>query len=131
MFILEDISYGEFTSQEMYGWELPSRAKHFSEPHDLYFGSIWGSAAKWCYIGEYQTDIIVTNGCHRCRIQKGKEVFLADLLAFLNTEAWAIQMRSLARGSDGLAEISSSDAKNIVVPLLSESERKGKQSNPL
>ncbi|WP_426876474.1 N-6 DNA methylase [Glaesserella parasuis] len=124
---LEDISYGDFTSQEMYGWELPSRAKHFAEPHDLYFGSIWGSAAKWCYIGEYQTDIIVTNGCHRCRIQKGKEVFLADLLAFLNTEAWAIQMRSLARGSDGLAEISSNDAKNIVVPLLSESERKAIQ----
>lgn len=121
---LEDISYGEFTSQEMYGWELPSRAKHFAEPNDLYFGAIWGSAAKWCYIGEYQTDIIVTNGCHRCRLQKGKEMFLADLLAFLNTEAWAIQMRSLARGSDGLAEISASDAKNIVIPLLSESERK-------
>ena len=32
-------------------------------------------------------------------------------------------MRASSRGSDGLAEISEDDAKNILVPLLSEEQR--------
>lgn len=120
---LDDISYGEFGSNEMYGWQLPSRAKHFAEHGDLYFGSIWGSVAKWCYIGLAHNGYVVTNGCHRCRFKDGMEKYLPDLLSFLNTEAWAIQMRSLARGSDGLAEISSLDASNILIPILSNEER--------
>ena len=51
------------------------------------------------------------------------EQYLPDLLCFLNSEAWAVQMRSLARGSDGLAEISSLDAANILIPILSKDER--------
>ncbi len=121
---IENISYGEFSSNEMYGWQLPSRAKHLAEFGDLFFGSIWGSASKWCYIGEVHENYVFTNGCHRCRIKKDKEHYLVDLLAFLNTEAWAVQMRSMARGSDGLAEISILDAKEILIPLIKDSERK-------
>ena len=41
----------------------------------------------------------------------------------MNTEGWGVQMRASSRGSDGLAEISEDDAKNILVPLLSEEQR--------
>lgn len=115
---IADISFGEFISHELYGWQLPSRAKHFAENGDIYFGSIWGSVSKWCYIGQGYSNYVVTNGCHRCRMKEGQEHYLLDLIAYMNTEGWSVQMRSFARGSDGLAEISIDDAKNVIIPLI-------------
>lgn len=121
---IQKIGYGEFSSDEMMGWELPSRARHFAENGDIFFGSIWGSAAKWFITPRDENNLVVTNGCFRCHIKKGKEQFLPDLLAYLNSEGWAVQMRSIARGSDGLAEICEEDAKEVVIPCLSDANRK-------
>ena len=107
----------------MRGWELPDRAKHFCEPNDIYIGSIWGSAVKWCYIPNNISNVVVTNGCFRCRIKPEKTKYLPDLLAYFNSEGWGVQMRSFARGSDGLAEICEVDAKKVIIPLLSDSIR--------
>lgn len=120
---LQDISYGEYYSTELRGWQLPSRAKHLAEEGDIYFGSIWGSVAKWCYIGTSKESLIVTNGCHRCRIKKDMEEHLLDLLVYMNTEGWATQLRAMARGSDGLAEVTVDDAKKVIIPILSKDER--------
>ena len=116
---IQDIGQGDFNSHELKGWELPSRAKHFAESGDIYFGSIWGSATKWCYIPENVENVVVTNGCFRCRIKESKVSYLPDLLAYMNSEGWGVQMRSLSRGSDGLAEICKEDASSIIIPLLS------------
>ena len=121
---IQDIGHGEFYSKELRGWELPSRARHFAEEGDIYFGSIWGSAVKWCYISEKDKNVVITNGCFRARMKKGKEKYLADVLTYLNSEGWAVQMRAFSRGSDGLAEICEEDAKNVFVPVLSDDERK-------
>lgn len=107
----------------MRGWELPSRAKHFASAGDIYIGSIWGSAIKWCYIPQNANNIVVTNGCFHCRVKKGMEQYTTDLLAYLNSEGWGVQMRAFARGSDGLAEICEEDAKNVIIPLLSDDIR--------
>lgn len=115
---IADIGYGDFNSRKMRGWELPSRGRHFTENGDIYFGSIWGSVAKWCYVGEGYKNHVVTNGCHRCRIKHGKEKYLTDLIAYMNTEGWATQLRSLARGSDGLAEVIPEDARGVVIPKI-------------
>ncbi len=120
---IQNIGYGDFYAKELRGWELPSRAKHFAEENDIYIGSIWGSAVKWCYIPKGGNNIVVTNGCFRCRIKEGMEIYLTDLLAYLNSEGWSVQMRSFARGSDGLAEICEEDAKKVLIPLLSEEVR--------
>lgn len=120
---IQNIGYGDFYAKELRGWELPSRAKHFAEENDIYIGSILGSAVKWCYIPKGGNNIVVTNGCFRCRIKEGMEIYLTDLLAYLNSEGWAVQMRSFARGSDGLAEICEEDAKKVLIPLLSEEVR--------
>lgn len=120
---IQDIVKGDYAAKEMRGWELPSRAKHFCEPHDIYFGSIWGSTTKWCYIPENAKDVVVTNGCFRCRIKADKQQYLTDLLAYMNSEGWAVQLRSFARGSDGLAEISELDAKQVIIPILSTEAR--------
>ncbi len=117
---LQNIGYGEYSFEEMKGWELPSRARHFAEEGDIYFGSIWGSVAKWCYIGKGVDSIVVTNGCHRCRIKKEMEGYLIDLVAYMNTEGWATQMRSFARGSDGLAEVSIDDVKQVIIPIIED-----------
>ena len=81
---LGNMGYGNYFSEEMKGWELPSRAKHLSKGGDLYFGSIWGSAVKWCYISDDETNIIVTNGCFRVRMKEGEEKYLPDILCYLN-----------------------------------------------
>ena len=121
---IQDIGFGDYHSKEIRGWELPSRAKHFSEADDIYIGSIWGSAVKWCYIPQGVANVVVTNGCFRCRIKPGMEKYTTDLLAYLNSEGWGVQMRSFARGSDGLAEICEDDAKKVIIPLLTDTIRK-------
>jgi len=122
---LRDIGYGDYYSSDLRGWELPQRARHFAEPDDIFFGSIWGSAVKWCYISNESNNVVVTNGCYRCRIKADKEEFLPDLLFYLNSEGWGVQMRAFARGSDGLAEISVEDAKKVIIPLLDDDIREG------
>lgn len=120
---LQDIGFGDFYSKELRGWELPSRAKHFAEADDIYIGSIWGSAVKWCYIPRSSINVVVTNGCFRCRVKPEMAAYTVDLLAYLNSEGWGVQMRSFSRGSDGLAEICEADAKQVVIPLLSDQLR--------
>ena len=120
---LQDIVQGDFSYVELRGWELPDRAKHFAEFGDIYIGSIWGSVSKWCVIPKDLDNIVVTNGCLRCRIKTTMTKYMCDFLTYLNTEGWAVQMRSLARGSDGLAEISEEDVYNIVIPKLSDKVR--------
>lgn len=120
---IQDIGYGDFHHKEVRGWELPSRAKHFAAPEDIYIGAIWGSARKWCYIPKNVHNVVVTNGCFRCRIKKGMEKYEPDLLAYLNSEGWGVQMRSISRGSDGLAEICEEDAGKVIIPELSDEIR--------
>ena len=120
---IQDIGQGDFNYHEMKGWELPSRARHFAEPDDIYFGSIWGSAIKWCYIPKNTDNIVVTNGCFRCRMKYDQIHLLPDLLAYMNSEGWGVQMRSFSRGSDGLAEICQEDAAKVIIPLLSDEVR--------
>ena len=48
---------------------------------------------------------------------------MPDLLAYMNSEGWAVQMRSMSRGSDGLAEICEEDASQIIIPTLSSKVR--------
>lgn len=120
---IQDIGQGDFSFHEMRGWELPSRAKHFAEPDDIYFGSIWGSAIKWCYVPKNVDNIVVTNGCFRCRMKADKINYLPDLLAYMNSEGWAVQMRSFSRGSDGLAEICEEDAAKVIIPVLDDDVR--------
>ena len=51
------------------------------------------------------------------------EQYTADLLAYLNSEGWGVQMRAFARGSDGLAEICEDDVKKVIIPLLTDTIR--------
>jgi len=120
---IQDIGFGSYYSNKLRGWELPSRARHFAESYDIFFGSIWGSATKWCFIPKACNNIVVTNGCFRCRMKPNMMKYLPDLLSYLNNEGWGVQMRAFARGSDGLAEISEADAKMVIIPLLKDMPR--------
>lgn len=117
---IQDIGFCDYHSKEILGWELPSRARHFSEADDIYIGAIRGNAVKWCYIPQGVTNVVVTNGCFRCRVKPRMEKYTADLLAYLNSEGWGMHMRSFARGSDGLAEICEDDVKKVIIPLLTD-----------
>jgi type I restriction enzyme M protein len=120
---IQNIGQGDYRSEELRGWELPQRAKHFAEEGDIFVGSIWASVQKWCLIPQGVSGAIVTSGCHRLRMKTGEEAKIYDLAGFLCSEAYAAQMRGLARGSDGLAEITVDDAASVLVPILSDIER--------
>ena len=107
---------GVYTSTRIRGWELPSRARHEANPGDIFVGSIWSSVRTWFLAGE--PDLIVTNGFHRLRLTDPDVVL--DLVAGLCTEAYAVQMRGLARGSDGLAEITADDLRDVVLPRITD-----------
>lgn len=117
---IQDIGYGDYRTTELKGWELPQRAKHLAEPGDIYVGSVWGSVAKWFIADSVTTNCVVTNGCYRFRVKPGKEERLVDLVAFLCSEGYAIQMRALARGSDGLAEVHELDLRRVLIPITSD-----------
>lgn len=121
---LETMGIGEYSDVEHRGWELPARAKHHAEPGDIYVGAIWGSVSKWFLAGANAKNIVVTNGCHRLRVKPGHESFLVDLVAGLCSEAYAVQMRAFARGSDGLAEVHPDDAADVLLPITDDQSRR-------
>lgn len=120
---ISHITSGFFEPTTMKGWELPSRAKHLAEPGDFFFGSIWSSVRKWCLMPDGEDNLLVTNGCMRGHMKTGCEQYLVDLVSYMTTESWASQMRALATGSDGLAEISAEAVKQMVIPLLDDESR--------
>ncbi len=121
---IQNIGHGDYEAIHCRGWELPDRAKHFAEADDIYIGSIWSSVTKWCLIPGNANNVVVTNGCHRLRVKPGMKMYLSDIVAFLCTEAYAVQMRAFARGSDGLAEVTEDDVSRVIVPELSKVARK-------
>ena len=121
---IDDIEIGEFIWSNLRGWELPDRAKHFAEPGDLFVGSIWSSVEKWFICPEDATNLLVTNGCHRLVMKDGTAADdLIDLVAGLCSDAYGTQMRALARGSDGLAEVSQEDMREVILPRLTAAQR--------
>ena len=89
---------------------------------DIFIGSVWGSVEKWCLIANDDHDYVVTNGCHRFRIKDGNENLLLDLVSFFCTNSFTTQMRALARGSDGLAEVTIEDTKEVLVPKITDNK---------
>lgn len=117
---LSNVETGSYRAESLRGWQLPARAKHLTEPGDFYVGAVWGSVRKWFVVGDSDTDVIATNGMHRIRLKPGHSDLALDLVAGLCSEAYAIQMRGSARGSDGLAEIRPEDAANVILPKLTD-----------
>jgi type I restriction enzyme M protein len=111
---IKDVEVGTHRWVTKRGWDLPDRAQHHAELGDIYIGSIRNSVRKWFLVGAGADQLIVTNGMHRMRLKPGFEDYLLDLAVGLSSEAYRVQMRGLARGADGLAEISIEDAATVL-----------------
>jgi type I restriction enzyme M protein len=119
---LSNVNGMAYEYQELHGWQLPSRAKHKLEKRDILIGSVWGSVGKWFVAGPEADDgkLIATNGFYRLKVKAGKEHLLPDLVFALSSEFYRVQMRALATGSDGLAEIPVEDLRLILIPALKD-----------
>jgi type I restriction enzyme M protein len=111
---------GTYSPEELRGWQLPERARHVAQSGDLFIASIWSSVRKWALVGNDDQDLLFTNGCHQVRLKAGCEEFLLDVVAGLARGSYAVQMRALARGSDGLAEINEADASEVLFARVSD-----------
>ena len=122
---IDNITAGDFKVNTLRGWQLPARARHLASPLDVFVGGIWSSVTKWCLIGKNSPkNLVVTNGCHRLRVKPGMDKYLIDVCIFFCSESYATQMRALARGSDGLAEIHEDDLNQVIVPLTADAKQK-------
>lgn len=119
---IQDIWDGGFTSSVLKGWQLPSRARHRVSSGDIFAGKIWNSVGKWFMAGGNTDDLIVTNGCYRLRIKPEKKDLLPDLVLGMCSEAYRVQMRGFATGSDGLAEIVEEDCLDVILPKIKTDE---------
>jgi len=123
---IEPIGIGEYDFEEMRGWQLPQRARLPAVAGDFYVAHLWSSAGKWFRAPRDCEDTLVTNGCAHFRLRSGADHLLPDLVVGLSSESFCIQLRALATGSDGLAEISDDDMLSIVLPKISDSEARVK-----
>jgi type I restriction enzyme M protein len=107
----------------MRGWQLPQRAKLRAEPGDLFIPHVWGCAGKWFIASGNCEHLVITNGCTRLRFKDGKaKDSWPDIAAGLCSEAFRVQMRAFATGSDGLAEISDEDLLSVILPRLTSAD---------
>jgi type I restriction enzyme M protein len=113
-------AFGAYVADEQFGWELPDRARHTAAPGDIFLANIWSSAGKWMIAGDEAHDgrLIVTTGCAHFELIPGQEDLLPDLVFGLCCEAFKVQMRALATGSDGLSSITIGDVCSIVLPRM-------------
>lgn len=100
------------------GWALPRRARLRAAPGDIFIANIWSSAGKWMIAGAEAHDgcLVVTNGCTQFELIPGREALLPDLVFGLSSEAFKVQMRARASGSDGLSWITAEDMTSILLP---------------
>jgi type I restriction enzyme M protein len=115
-------NFGTYNWETHRGWNLPGRAKHVAQPHDFFVAHIWSSAGKWFIAGSDAAagDLVVTSGCYHLRVRPSMEEYLPDLVFGFSTEAFRVQMRALATGSDGLSVVSETDFKAIILPRLTD-----------
>lgn len=126
---IEDIRYGSHDFKELRGWELPGRAKLKANCRDLFVAHIWSCAGKWFVVSDSaQKGMVVTNGCTRFKIRPQREGMLPDLVAGLCSELFAVQLRALATGSDGLAQVAPDDILGIVFPKVNAGDERRRLS---
>jgi type I restriction enzyme M protein len=120
--IFED--FGAYIPQSYLGWELPDRAKLVASPGDIFIANIWSSAGKWMIAGQDAADgrLRVTTGCTQFKVKETAANLLPDLVFGLSSEAFRVQMRALATGSDGLSSVHIDDILEIILPRIADDE---------
>jgi type I restriction enzyme M protein len=113
-------AFGAYVADECFGWALPDRGRLVAAPGDIFIANIWSSAGKWMIAGDEARDgrLIVTTGCTHFELIPGQESLLPDLVFGLCSEAFKVQMRALATGSDGLSSICVADICSIALPRM-------------
>jgi type I restriction enzyme M protein len=117
---IQRVGVGTYDYETLRGWQLPGRAKLRARPGDVFIAHIWSSAGTWFTAAGDCSDVVVTNGFTRLRLKPNKEEYQIDLAVGLCSEAFAVQLRSLSTGSDGLAEISDLDLLEVVLPKVTD-----------
>lgn len=117
-------AFGAYIADDCFGWELPGRGRLVAAPGDIFIANIWSSAGKWMIAGDEASDgrLIVTTGCTHFELIPGQEAMLPDLVFGLCSEAFKVQMRACAAGSDGLSTIAITDMSSIRLPKIQSPE---------
>lgn len=106
-----EISSPLYTYKEMYGWELPARAKYTVKKYDILISKLEGTVSYCVILNDYE-NIIVTNGVVVLRPNCMDSLYI--LFSNILKSEFKIQHRCLTTGSI-MASLTDQDVGNILV----------------
>jgi hypothetical protein len=108
-----EISTPLYTYKEMYGWELPARAKYMVKKYDILISKLEGSISYCVILNDYD-NIIVTNGVAVLRPNNTECLYI--LFSNILKKEFKIQHKCLTTGSI-MASLTEQDIGNILVNI--------------
>lgn len=106
-----EISTPLYGSKEMYGWELPSRAKYSLQKYDILVSKLEGTVS-YCVILDDSPNYISTNGVSVIRPKNTSALYI--LFANITKKDFIIQHNAFLTGSI-MASLSDSDIGDILM----------------
>lgn len=100
-----------YTYKEMYGWELPSRAKYTVKKYDILISKLEGNISYCVILNDYD-NIIATNGVVVLRPNDMNSLYI--LFSNIMKKEFKIQHKSLTTGSI-MASLTEQDIGNILI----------------
>jgi type I restriction enzyme M protein len=102
-----------YKPKELYGWELPSRAKQTVNKYDILISRLEGNISFTIILDEITEDIIITNGVCILRPKTKKEAI--QIFSQLFTNEFKIQHQSLVVGSI-MQSLTDKEVNDIIIP---------------
>lgn len=117
-----EISSPLYTYKEMYGWELPARAKYMVKKYDVLISKLEGNIS-YCVILNDHDNMIATNGVAVLRPNCMKSLYI--LFSNILKKEFRIQHKCLTTGSI-MASLTEQDIGNILVNTEENTENSQK-----
>jgi type I restriction-modification system DNA methylase subunit len=106
---ISEINSPLYSYKDLYGWELPSRAKYTLKKHDILISKLEGTMS-YCVILEDDPNYIATNGV--CVLRPNNMNCLYILISNIMTKKFVIQHNAFLTGSI-MASVSDTDIEEI------------------
>lgn len=109
-----------YKPKELYGWELPNRAKQIVKKYDILISRLEGNISITIILDDKTDDIVVTNGV--CILHPKNKTNAIHIFSQLLTEEFKTQHQSLVVGSI-MQSLTDINIQNIIIPKKYEKKK--------
>jgi hypothetical protein len=122
-----EISSPLYSSKDLYGWELPSRAKYTLQKYDILISKLEGTMS-YCVILDYADNYICTNGVAVLRPNSQDALYV--LFAAIIKQNFSVQHNAYLTGSI-MASLGDKDIGEMLVETKVDTEKTKKMLDTL